>query len=233
MNTHPAETKLHIVAPLCRPLIRTMAMAAAIAFLLSGCFGGGQPGRAPEQYVLEYTPTVPQEHYMLPEAITVDKFTTAQQYNTTAMVFQEEPYQRNQYFNHRWRVNPADLVSDCLLRDLRSAGIFRAVFNRRSSETSRYQLEGDVEEFREYDDKEGRWAIVSLNATLLDTSRQELPDRLLFQKNYRFVAPIEGKTPAGLAKGMSQAVAKISGLLLDDISRVARAQAARKGNEPK
>ena len=231
MNTRSAETKMRIVALFCRPLTRKLVMATATALLISGCFGGGQPGIVPEQYALEYAPAVPQEFFKIPETITVDKFTTAQMYNTTAMVFQEEPYQRNQYFSHRWRVNPADLVSGCLLRDLRSAGMFSGVFNYRSSETSRYLLTGDVDEFREYDDKDGRWAIVSLNAVLLDTSRQELPDRLLFQKNYRFVEPIEGKTPAGLAKGMSQAVAKVSGLLLDDIFRVARAQATRKGKE--
>lgn len=229
MNTRSAEKRICDFAPFRRPLIITMAMAAATALLLSGCFGGGQPGRAPEQYALEYTPEVQPEFSMLPETITVDKFTTAQLYNTTAMVFQEEPYQRNQYLYHRWRVNPAELVSGCLLRDLRSAGIFRAVFNYRSSESSRYLLAGDVEEFREYDDKKGRWAIVSLNAILIDTSRQELPDRLLFQKNYRFAAPIDGKTPAGLAKGMSQAVAKISGLLLEDIFRTVREARDREG----
>jgi cholesterol transport system auxiliary component len=220
MNTHSGKKGTTDALP-GRPGIRTLVMAAATAFLLSGCFGG-QAGRTMQQYALEYTPEVPQGVAMLPETLTVDKFTAAQLYSTTAMVYQEEPYQRNQYSYHRWRVNPADLVADSLLRDLRNAGMFRGVFQHRSSEPSRYLLTGDVEEFREYDDQEGRWALVSLNVTLLDTSRQALPDRLLFQKNYRIVEPIDEKIPAGLAKGMSQAVAKVSGLLMDDIFRIVR-----------
>jgi ABC-type uncharacterized transport system auxiliary subunit len=209
------------------PGMRTLALVT-MTFLLTGCFGG-QAGRAMEQYALEYTPDAPQGVAMLPETITVDRFSAAQLYSTTAMVYQEEPYQLNQYSYHRWRVNPADLVADSLLRDLRSAGMFRGVFQHRSSEPSRYLLAGDLEEFREYDDKEGRWAVVSLNVTLLDTSRQALPDRLLFQKNYRSVEPIDEKIPAGMAKGMSQAVAKVSGQLLDDIFRTVRAERNKGG----
>src|SRR6266568_4731734 len=119
MNTRSGEKRNRS----CRSGVRSLAMAAAAVFLLSGCFGG-QAGRSMEQYVLEYTPAVPQGFSMLPETITVDRFTTAQLYGTTAMIYQDEPFQSNQYFYHRWRANPADLVPDCLLRDLRHAGIF-------------------------------------------------------------------------------------------------------------
>jgi len=223
MNYNSGEKRIRSIAPICRPAIINLVLAATLLLLLSGCFGGGQPGRAMEQYALEYQTDVPQGLSMLPETITVERFTSAQEYSTTAMVYQEGPYQRNQYLYHRWRVNPADMVTDCLLRDLRSAGVFRGVFNHRSSEPGRYLLAGDVEEFREYDDKEGRWAEVALNATLLDTARQEMPDRLIFQKRYRFVEPIAGKDQAGVAQGMSRAMAKVSGLLMADIFRIVRA----------
>jgi ABC-type uncharacterized transport system auxiliary subunit len=228
MHNYLAEKLIRSIAPSSRPLIRTMAMAAAISFLLSGCFGG-QPGRAMQQYALEYTPDVSQGFSMFPETITVGRFSSAQLYGTTAMIYQEEPFQRDQYSYHRWRVIPADMVTDCLLQDLRSSGMFRAVFNHKNSEPSRYLLTGYIEDFREYDDNDGRWAIVSINVTLLDTSRQELPDSLLFQKNYRFAEPIDEKVPAGMAKGMSQAMAKLSGQLMGDIFKAVQASLEKKG----
>ena len=230
MKTHSSEKRVCIVAPFNRQSIRALAMAAAIAFLLSGCFGGGQPGRVTEQYAFDYTPAEQQGFAMLPETITVERFSAAQLYNSTAMVYQEKPSQRDQYLYHRWRVNPADLVSDYLLRDLRSANLFKGVFNYRSNESSRYLLAGDVEEFQEYIGKEDRQAIVSLNATLLDTTRTGLPDRILFQKNYRIAEPIDEKGPAGVAKGMSRAVAKVSRLLLSDIFNVVQAAREKKGD---
>ena len=223
MKTHSSEKRVRIIFPFNRQSIRTMAIAAVLAFLLSGCFGGGQAGRMTEQYAFDYTPAEQQGFTMLPETITVERFSAAQLYNSTAMVYQEKPGQRDQYLYHRWRVNPADLVSDYLLRDLRSANMFQGVFNNRSNESSRYLLTGDVEEFQEYIGKEDRQAIVSLNVTLLDTARTGLPDRILFQKNYRIAEQIDEKGPAGLAKGMSLAVAEVSRLLLSDISNVVQA----------
>lgn len=229
MNSNSGEKRVRNTTLTCRQGIKNLTLAAALALLLTGCFGGGQPGRMVEQYALEYQPEAPQEFSMLPESITVERFTSARQYSTTAMVYQEEPYRRNHYLYHRWRVNPADLVTDYLLRDLRSAGMFRGVFNHRSSEPSRYLLAGDVEEFREYEDEEGRWAEVSLSATLLDSARQEMPDRLLFQKNYRAAEQIEGKNGAGLAQGISRAMAKVSALMMGDIFRTVQTKREKEG----
>lgn len=228
MKTHARAKSAYPLALFNLHTVSTLAVSAVMGLLLSGCFGGGQPGRLTEQYALEYTPCVTEGVVMLPETITVERFSAAQQYNSTAMVYQEQPYQRNQYLYHRWRVNPADLVSDYLLRDLRGAGMFRGVFNHRSSEPSRYLLAGDIVEFREYED-DCRRAVVSLNVTLLDTARSALPDRILFQKNYRIAEPIDEKSPTGLARGMSQAVAKVSGLLLGDIFKVVRAASENEG----
>ena len=229
MKTHFCEKSVHTVAPFNRHKIRSLAMAAAGVFLLSGCFGG-QPGRMTEQYAFDYAPPEQKALTMLPETITVERFSAAQLYNSTAMVYQEGPGQRDQYVYHRWRINPADLVSDYLLRDLRSANLFKGVFNYRSSESSRFQLEGDVEEFQELIEKEDHRAIVSLNATLIDTARTGLPDRILFQKNYMIEEPIEENNPAGMAKGMSQAMAKVSKLLLSDIFSMCK-QPSRKVND--
>jgi len=222
MKTHKSEKRPPTIAPPCLPGLRALAMTA-LAVLLCDCFGGGQPGRMMEQYALDYSPVAPQEISLLPEAITVEHFSAAQLYSTTAMVYQEEPYQRNQYLYHRWRVNPADLVSDYLLRDLRSANMFKGVFQHRSNESGRYLLEGDVEEFQENIDKENHRAILSLNVTLLDTARTGLLDRILFQKNYRIEEPIDGKSPAVLAEGMGRAVAMVSKQLLSDVSNVVQA----------
>src|SRR6185369_8598016 len=173
MKALSCDNRVHAGASYNRQSIMIPAMIVAFALLLSGCFGSGQPGRITEQYAFDYSPTMMQEKSAtLPETITVERFSAAQLYNSTAMVYQEEPNKRNQYLYHRWRVNPADMVSDYLVRDLRSAKLFRGVFHYRSNETGRYLLAGDVEEFRENIDKDDHRAIVSLNVTLLDTSRE-------------------------------------------------------------
>ncbi len=211
-----------------RRRIITMTMAVVGMLLFSGCFGG-EPGRVTEQYAFDYSPPDQQGFTTLPETITVERFSAAQMYNSTAMVYQESPGQRDQYVYHRWRVNPADLVSDYLLRDLRGANMFHGVFNYRNNETSRYLLAGDVEEFQEVLRKDAHDAILSLNVTLLDTARTGLPDRIMFQKNYRIAEPIKEETPAGMAKGMGRAMAEVSKLLLSDIYNTVRTAREKAG----
>jgi ABC-type uncharacterized transport system auxiliary subunit len=205
---------------------KTAIAAAALALLLYGCSGGGQAVR---QYALDYAPAAQQAIVTLPDSIAVAPFTSAQLYRGTAMIYQEEQFRRDQYLYNRWRVNPADMVTDCLTRDLRSAGLFRGVFNYRNAESCRYLLAGSIEEFEELTGKHGRQAVLSLNITLLDTSRQEFTDRLLFQKNYRVAEPIDGDAPVGLAKGMSQALEKVSVLLQSDIYQAVQASREQHG----
>jgi cholesterol transport system auxiliary component len=111
------------------------------------------------------------------------------------------------------------LVSDFLVRDLRDSGLFKAVFSYRDSQTGRFSLEGGVERFLELDAKNGSKAVLSLNATLLDLSQGLVSRRVVFQRWYRAEAPLAQANARALAKGMSRAMAEISGRLTNDVYR--------------
>ena len=49
--------------------------------------------------------------------------------------------------------------------------------------------------FRNWDEAEGWKASLALTVTLLDTNQDELPQRVVFQKNYRAQEPMPEKTP--------------------------------------
>jgi hypothetical protein len=52
-----------------------------------------------------------------------------------------------------------------------------------------------------------------------------VPERVLFQKRYRFLEPLEEKTPRGLAKGLSQAARRFSEALIRDVHDAVRGRA--------
>ena len=193
------------------------------AFILLACLAGGcgKPPNLVHKYILEYPPPKLSGAPKIGEVIKVELFSVAQAFNSPAMVYQPHPFKSETYTYHRWRVNPGNLVTDYLLRDLRSSGVFKAVLSGSSSGKSRFVLEGGVEEIQEIDAPEGWNAALALNITLLDLNRQEVSDRVLFQKNYRALEPITEKTPAGLARGVSQAMEKLSGQIIADICRAA------------
>jgi ABC-type uncharacterized transport system auxiliary subunit len=199
--------------------LRILTLCAVVFGLpaLQGCVGGGQPARLVDLYTIDYPP--PQATAVLrPDlSVSVERFTVAQRYNGTAMVFQTEPYRLDQYESHRWKVSPADMITDALYRDLLAAGLFGTVYSYRSMEPSSYRLLGSVDDFLEVNDKDGRHALVTVHATLTDLTRGDGEKRVLFQRSYRFTEPVTRETASALAEGMSKAVAALSRALLDDI----------------
>ena len=204
---------------------RLSLLAALIVACLGGC---GKPPMLVNQYLLEYPAPVSGGKSKIPAAVKVELFSVAQAFNTNAMVYQPQPFQSQSYNYSRWRANPGNLVTDYLIRDLRESGLFKAVFGPDSSDKYRFKLEGGVAEFQELDAADGWKASLALTVTLLDTTQEELPQRVVFQKNYRVFEPLTEKTPQGLAQGMSRAMEQVSARIINDTYEAARNRTARK-----
>lgn len=207
-----------------RPWLLALLAALLLAFL-SGC---SKPPMLVNQYILEYPAPVTGRKAKLPEALRVELFSVAQAFNTTAMVYQPQPFQSQVYNYNRWRANPGYLVTDYLVRDLRQTGLFKAVFGADSNAKYRFRLEGGVAEFQEVDAADGWLAALALTVTLLDTDKEDLPQRVVFQKNYRVLEPLPEKTPQGLAQGMSRAMEQLSARIINDTYEAARNRTAGK-----
>jgi ABC-type uncharacterized transport system auxiliary subunit len=192
--------------------------------LSSGCLNLQRPARYVEHYSLEYPSPEISGLAFMEESLILDRFQEARAFNTSAMIYRPEPFKLDAYQYHRWRVHPADLVGDHLLRDLRKAALFKAVFSHLDPQEGGFLLEGGVEEFLEIEEQGQRQAVLAMNVTLLDSAAKNLPDRVLFQKQYRFQEPLEEKGPRGLAKGLSQAMRKFSEALIRDVHEAIRSQ---------
>lgn len=202
----------------CCRCIRT-ALIMALMLTVSGC--GALRGRTQIlwKYTLDYPPPAVQALKPVSDSLRVDLFTVVQSYNSIAMVYQPAPFKLQQYQNSKWRVNPGDMVTDYLLRDLRNQKLFKAVFSYRESNRARFALEGEIEQFAEVDETGGRKAVLSVYVTLLDSSQKDASQMVVCQKNYRVTELFEGKGPAAFAHSMSSAMEKFSQQLIADLSR--------------
>ena len=190
----------------------------SLALVLSGC---GKPPVTVYKHLLEYpSPELPRLS-QVPEGLKVELFPVAQAFNSPNMVYRPTSYQSETYHYHRWRVNPGQLVTDFLLRDLRHCGLFQAVFAYDRTVKTRFQLEGAVEEFQEVNAGDVWNAVLAVNITLLDMTQEEITQRVLFQKNYRAAEGIIQRTPQGLAAAMSQAMQKLSASIISDVHQAA------------
>ena len=186
---------------------------------LTGCLGSTGSAPPVRQYVLEYAPPRAADGAGVAETIKVEHFTAARILAGPAMLYRQGPFRLDAYHEHRWRVAPAEMVEDLLRRDLRHAGIFRAVLSPRDAEETRFILEGGVEEFLEVEEAAGRKALLVATLTLLDLSRREVSARVVFQKTYRCEALFKTEGATGFAEAMSRAMTQLSTQVIDDVGR--------------
>lgn len=189
----------------------------AVIMLTAGCVAGGKAPVVIDQYVLEYAPPSFEGVPPSGEVVRVGRFAVAQAMNTPMMVYRSRPYESNVDYYNRWRVNPGDMVTDYLLRDMRSSGLFKAVFSYRDAEYGRYLLQGNIEDFLEVSDAGGRRAVITVHVSLLDVSQKEITKRVLFQKKYGNAEAFAQNSASGFAQAMSRAMERTSRNIIKDV----------------
>lgn len=198
-----------------------LALALLAAAVLTGC---GKPPALINRYILDYPAPVGDRRSPLDTGIKVELFAVDEAINRTEMVYKENPYKTGIYQYNRWRTDPGYLVTDYLTRDLRDARLFRAVFAYDRSGPGRFRLEGGVAEFQE-NDMPGPWqAALTLNVTLLDTDKENIAEKVVFQRTYQAREAMPAKSPQGLAEAMSTAMQKVSRQIIDDVYRAVKAR---------
>lgn len=208
---------------------KTALTCLGLALLLAAC---GQRPPLVRQYVMEYAPPAAPAPAKIGDTLQIKEFAVAQAFNTTEMVYRPGPLESATYKYSSWRVNPGYMVTDYLARDFRQAGVFKAVFSRGDTGQGRFVLEGGVLEIQELDDPDGWKAALALSVTLLDTDREEIPQRVIFQKTYRTAEPMLAKTPQGLAEAMSRAMQRLSHEVITDVYRGVRVRLAVRKQAP-
>lgn len=197
-------------------------IASLFIFFVAGCVSP-QPAKTREYYILEYAPPPLRNIQYLEEIVKMERFSVVQLYNSSAMVYRTgSSFSLNNFSYSRWKANPGDMVTDCLMHDLRETGLFRAVYSYRNTETTRFILEGIVTAFLEDRQEGNRKALMSLSITLLDSNQKEMLKKVVFQKSYAYGAPCEEEGPRGLARGLSESMGHLSGQIINDVYQAIR-----------
>jgi ABC-type uncharacterized transport system auxiliary subunit len=182
-----------------------------LLFTLASCMNFKQPNPEIKYYTLEYDSPVYSEKEQLSCIIKLESFKVSPLYDTTGIIYRKDAFKRDAYTYHRWSVNPADIVTYLVGRDLKNSGMFNGVLlpGERNKEIL-FRLGGIVDEFYELDgDKE--WSgVLSLSITLTPEGKAKKAGMEIFQKTYSVTEKCVRKNPASLARALSRAMEKVS-----------------------
>ena len=189
----------------------------SLPILFGACVSLKQPVNKIEYYTLEYPSPQIETLHPLPSVIRMDRFTVAPPYNTSQIIYRDQSFKRNAYVYYRWQTNPGATVTTLLKRDIKNSGLFKAVLNPGSRFSSQYMIEGTVDEFFEWDTQNAWKAILTVSIILTEKNKNDIKNRILYQKTYRKAEICQQKKPRAVAEAMSQALSKISKEMIIDV----------------
>lgn len=196
------------------------ALLLLITLLMTGCMlgtSGSKPQYYAERYLLSYPSPSWDKADPLAVSVKLDRFSLAAAYNSSNMMFRDDAYRIDSFNYNRWAVNPADMITDALVSDLRASGLFQAVFSRYETDEGRFRITGGVEAFYLKMEKNNKTAVVSLTVSLQDVSQEAFGRKMMYQKKYFREEPLAEATPRGYALAASLALQTISRDVINDV----------------
>jgi ABC-type uncharacterized transport system auxiliary subunit len=179
-----------------------------------GCFATAKVPVV-QHYRLDYVPQAT-ERTPLPVVLRLSSFRTAAAYARSGIIYREGGHGIDTYPNRRWIADPGRMITDLLVRDLASSGLFRAVEQSPSRLQSDYIISGEIEEIEEVAASECA-ARLKIRVLLANASRENSPDSVLFQKSFTHNEPSRCTDIDDLVTAMSRALANISQQLQSDV----------------
>lgn len=194
-----------------------------LSCLIAGCFTSGKPQYNVEKYLLSYPASSWNQLDKLPASVKLNRFSIASVYNSTGMIFRNDEYSVDSFNYSRWAVNPADMIGDSLLTDLRASGLFETVLSRQETDEGRFIISGGIEEFYLKMDKSPKTALIRISITLQDSEAKETGKRMMFQKKYIREEPLQDPSPRGYSQAASGAMQAVSREIIGDIYQAVKA----------
>ena len=192
------------------PAIGLMTLALG----MTGCAG---KVRYPSYYVLN--PSVPEPRATqtapLARSVAVREFAAPDYLRQGPIVYREPGNRLGYYEYNRWAVDPRRSVTDILIRNLQSRGIFQSVGRYDGRGAPDCMLSGEILHLEEVDDGAGVSIEVTLSARLTDVHT----GNLLWQDTASQTAKLDQRSIPGLVGEMSRDLENTIGSLVSSMEK--------------
>jgi ABC-type uncharacterized transport system auxiliary subunit len=163
---------------------------------------GGAP---PVTHYYELAPPVLAAQPESGPALAIEAFEVDRPYDDDRMVYRVDPYRVDYYEYHRWAASPGALVGSYLADAFERSGRFRHV--SRTADDNSVRVTGRVLAIEEIDTSPTRWlGRLAIELTATDSAS----GRVLWTRDYDESEPMAMRSPAGLARALTVAAARIA-----------------------
>jgi ABC-type uncharacterized transport system auxiliary subunit len=168
-------------------------------------------------HAFDYPSPVKETQPPIPGTLMIYRFLPASSVDIDTLTVSQSSGDEKSALLHRWEDNPADMITELVLRDLHSSGLFEKTVDQFSSARYRYALEGIIRNLQgTITDGKGK-ALLDVEATLIDFEARVGMEKYLLKKLYKIEIPSQDATPDSIIKALNVAVKEFSERLRDDI----------------
>jgi ABC-type uncharacterized transport system auxiliary subunit len=168
-------------------------------------------------YAFDYPSPTKESDSPVKDTLMIYRFLPARSVSLDSLVISEDKEGEQTYFKYRWEENPADMITDLILRDLQTAGLFERVVDQLSSVRYRYALQGNIKTLQGVIKDGKARAILDMELILTDFDAPIGRDKTILKKSYKIETPSKDTEPASIIEAMNKAIENLSQKLRTDM----------------
>ncbi len=181
----------------------------------SGC--SLKTGNTVIYHTLDYPPPEKEFRTPIPQTLMVYRFLLAPDVESDSILTSRPKGAEKSVRIHRWQENPADIVTDIVLRDLDASGLFRKIVDQLSNVRYRYALEGTLRHMHVLIKNGQASAVVELEVVFTDFEAPRAAEKDLLKKTYKVEIPSKDASAESILAAFNAGVKQISAVLRTDI----------------
>jgi ABC-type uncharacterized transport system auxiliary subunit len=183
-------------------------------------FAGGcslKTREAVKYHALDYPAPVKESGLPIRETLMVYRFLLDPSVDIYSLVLAHSKGGDESMLLHRWKDNPGDMITELVLRDIESSGLFERVVDQVSNARYRYALDGTVRRLQGIATGGKVFAAIEAEATLTDFDAPRGGQKAIMKQSYKIERTSEDSTADAVVRALNTAVQEFSAKLRGDI----------------
>ncbi len=185
--------------------------------VFSGCALWGKDKVA--FHAINYPAPSPGKVSVSPETIMVYRFLTDSSVDTHFLQIAESESNKRVVTGHVWIHDPSETLTELVMRDLQSSGLFKKAVDQTSNVSYRYGLEGAIKKFEGLVSDQQGSGLIEVEIKLVDFEPEIIGKGQLFKKVYTVKAPSKDTGPSSIVDALNKAAKELSEKIREDVNR--------------
>ncbi len=195
----------------------TYCLVVIFSFLIANMLGCAAKNRGLSYYSFDYPSPTREAENPVRETLMIYRFLLSRNVPIDSLVISIHKGAEETQKRYQWKENPADMISELVLRDMQTSGLFEKAVDQLSNLRYRYSLEGAITTLKGFVRDGAGKGVLEMEVMLTDFEAPPGADKGILKKTYLIEVPSSDTSPEAIIKALNLAVKELSQRLRSDV----------------